>query len=344
MFYVNLPVGIVAVTGLLIFLPKAPNRPELSFDWIGFAALALGVGALQLMLDRGQDQDWFSSYEIMAEAALAGLGFYLFIVHMFTSEKPFLPPAIFRDANFVSAMIMMFCTGAVLQASSVLLAPYLQNLAGYPVSTAGLAMAPRGIGTMAAMLVAARLSLVVDQRKIMAVGLVALGWTFHVMSGWTPDISRNSLLVLLLLQGCALGLIFNPMTVMAFATLPVSLRGDATALQALGRNLGAAIGISVLSFMLTRNIQVSHADIASYVTPFNRALQDAGAGGRGLDPATAPGAEKLNQIINRQAQIIAYNDDYRIMSYAVVPPLLLLLLMRRPNARRPEQAAAATRE
>jgi DHA2 family multidrug resistance protein len=335
-FYVNLPVGIVAVIGLGIFLPKAPNRPELSFDWTGFAALALGVGCLQLMLDRGQDQDWFSSYEILAEAALSGLGFYLFIVHMFTSEKPFLPPAIFKDANFVSAMIMMFCTGAVLQASSVLLAPYLQNLAGYPVSTAGLAMAPRGIGTMAAMLVAARLSQHVDQRKIMATGLMLLGWTFHVMSQWTPDVSRQSLLILLLVQGCALGLIFNPMTVMAFATLPISLRGDATALQALGRNLGAAIGISVLSFMLTRNIQISHADIASYITPFNRILQDHA----GLYPTTGAAAQALNQVINRQAQIIAYNNDFRIMAFAVVPPLLLLMLMRRPNALPPQRAVA----
>src|ERR1700712_3493119 len=273
-FYVNVPVGIVAITGLLIFLPKAPVRPELSFDWTGFGVLALGVGSLQLMLDRGQDQDWFTSREIIVEAVLAGLGLYLFVVHMFTAERPFLPLAIFRDPNFTAAMLMMFCTGAVLQASSALLAPYLQNLAGYPVATAGLTMAPRGLGTMVSMQVASRLSKHYDQRKIMAAGLLLLGWTFHSMSLWTPDVSQHTMLLTLLLQGCALGLIFNPMTVMAFATLPVNLRGDATALQALSRNLGAAIGISVLSFMLTRNTQISHADIAAYVTPFNRMLQD----------------------------------------------------------------------
>ena len=330
-FYVNVPFGVVAITGLLIFLPKTPLRPELTFDWTGFAVLALGIGALQLMLDRGQGQDWFTSPEIIAEAVLAGLGLYLFVVHMFTAEKPFLPPAIFRDANFTAAMLMMFFTGAVLQASSALLAPYLQNLAGYPVATAGLTMAPRGIGTMVSMLVASRLSKHFDQRKIMATGLLLLGWTFHSMSQWTPDVSQHAMLLILLLQGCSLGLIFNPMTVMAFATLPVHLRGDATALQALSRNLGAAIGISVLSFMLTRNIQISHADIAAYVTPFNRMLQEP-AVSHYLDPATGSGARLLDQVINRQAQIIAYNNDYRIMTFFVIPPLLLLLLMRRPNA------------
>jgi DHA2 family multidrug resistance protein len=339
-FYVNVPVGAAAIIGLAIFMPNVPARGELKFDWTGFAVLALGIGSLQMMLDRGQDQDWFGSGEIIAEAVLAGLGLYLFVVHMFTAEKPFLPPAIFRDPNFVAAMLMMFCTGLVLQASSTILAPYLQNLAGYPVSTAGLAMAPRGVGTMVAMQVASRLSARVDQRKIMAVGLVILGWSFHSMSEWTPDVSQHTLFVTLLLQGASLGLIFNPMTVMAFATLPVHLRGDATALQALSRNIGAAIGISVLAFMLTRNAQISHADIAAYVTPFNRMLQDQQAVSHFLDPTKFAGAEALNEVINRQAQIIAFCDDYRIMSWFVVPPLILLLLMRRPNPAGPTAAPA----
>ena len=153
----------------------------------------------------------------------------------------------------------------------------------------------RGLGTMVSMQVASRLSKHYDQRKIMAAGLLLLGWTFHSMSLWTPDVSQHTMLLTLLLQGCALGLIFNPMTVMAFATLPVNLRGDATALQALSRNLGAAIGISVLSFMLTRNTQISHADIAAYVTPFNRMLQDQVVA-QYWNPATGLGAQVLDQV------------------------------------------------
>src|SRR5665213_2426133 len=155
-FYVNLPFGIIATTGLMLFMPKTPVQKELRFDWTGFAVLALGIGAMQLMLDRGQTVDWFNSPEIIIEAILAGVGFYLFVVHMFTADKPFIPLAVFKDRNFSCAALMMFATGTIMMASSALLAPYLQNLAGYPVSTAGTAMAPRGIGTMVAMLIASR--------------------------------------------------------------------------------------------------------------------------------------------------------------------------------------------
>src|SRR5581483_2426919 len=113
-FYVNLPFGILAVTGMLLFLPKASPRSELRFDWTGFAVLAMGVGALQLMLDRGQTDDWFSAREIVVEAVLAGLGFYLFVVHMFTAKQPFLPPGLFKDRNFVAGVSMVFCTATVM--------------------------------------------------------------------------------------------------------------------------------------------------------------------------------------------------------------------------------------
>ena len=199
-FYVNVPVGIVAITGLLIFLPNALLRPELTFDSTRFGVLAMGIGSLQLMLDRGQGQDWFSSPEIIACAVLASLE-----------------------------------------------------------------------------------------------------------------------------------LIFNPMTVMGRETSPANLRGDATTLQALSRNLGAEIGISIVTFMLTRNTQISNADIAANVTPFNRMLQDQVVA-HYWNPATEIGAQILDQVINRQGGIIAHNDDDRIMTYFVVPPLFLLMLMKRPNA------------
>ncbi len=328
-FYVNVPFGVAAIGGLVLFMPPGKARSELRFDWIGFAALAIGVGCLQMMLDRGQDKDWFSSREIVVEAVLAALGIYLFVVHMLTAEKPFIAPAVFRDRNFTAAAIMVFCTGMVLLATSALLAPFLQTLAGFPVATAGIALAPRGFGTMAAMLMASQLGMRVDQRKIMTVGLLLLGWTLHAMSFWTPDVSQRQMMGTLLAQGFSMGLIFNPMTVMAFTTLPPSFRGDATAIQSLARNIGAAIGVSVTSFMLARSIQVSHADLAAQITPFARPLQQHGAISLMLDPTTRPGAALLDQIINQQAQIIAYNNDFHLMSFVVIPPLLLLLLMRR---------------
>lgn len=328
-FYVNLPFGVLALTGLVIFMPKAPVRPDLRFDWTGFAVLALGVGALQLMLDRGQRMDWFTSREIVVEAVLAGLGFYLFIVHMLTARDPFLPPALFADRNFVCGVLMVFCVAMIMLASSALLAPYLEGLAGYPVETAGLAMAPRGLGTMIGMQIASRLSNKIDPRAVMAAGLVTMGWALYAMSAWTPDVTERQMMLTLIIQGFSIGLVFNPMTVMAFTTLSAQYRGHATSLQSLGRNIGQAIGVSVTSFTLTRSIQANHADIAAGITPFDRVLQGNDAVSHMLDPFTRRGAALLDQMIGHQAQIIAYNNDFRLMTLVVVPPLFLLLFMRK---------------
>jgi DHA2 family multidrug resistance protein len=332
-FYVNSPFGIVATIGVILLMPNSPVRADLKFDWFGFSALAMGIGMLQLMLDRGQGEDWFSSNEIIIECVLAALGLWLFGVHMATADKPFLPLAMFKDRNFAAAAMMMFCTGTILMASSALIAPYLQNLAGYPVSEAGLTMAPRGFGTMVAMLIASRLGgRYVDQRKLMAFGLIGLGISMHIMSGWHPDLSANEMIAVLVFQGFAMGFIFNPMTVVAFATLPAQFRSDAAALQNLSRNIGAAIGVSVTSFMLVRNTQISHSDMAAGITPFNRVLQNHDSVQQMLNPATPHGAALLEQLIHRQAQIIAYANDYHLMTFVVIPPLLLLFLMRRPGA------------
>jgi DHA2 family multidrug resistance protein len=328
-FYVNLPFGILAVTGLLIFLPKALPRRELRFDWTGFAVLAMGVGALQLMLDRGQIDDWFAAREIIVEAVLAGLGFYLFVAHMLTAKQPFLPPGIFKDRNFVAGVTMVFFTATVMLASSALMAPYLETLAGYPVETAGWSMAPRGVGTAVGMQLASMLSSRIDERKLMAVGLLVLGGALYSMSDWTPDVAQSQMMLTLLLQGFGIGFVFNPMTVMAFTTLPAALRGHATSLQALCRNTGQAVGVSITSLLLVRGMQASHADIAGEITPFDRVLQAGDAASRLLNPATRHGAAMLDRMVNQQAQIIAYNNDFRAMALVVVPSLLLLFVMRR---------------
>jgi DHA2 family multidrug resistance protein len=331
-FYVNLPFGILATFGLAMFMPAAPVNPGLRFDWTGFVVLAVGIGSLQLMLDRGQEQDWFTAREIVIEAVLAALGIYLFVVHMFTAEKPFLPRALFFDRNYIGGVVMMFLTGMVLLASSALLAPYLQNLGGYEVAEAGLLMAPRGGGTMVAMLLSARMANRVDQRKLIAIGLILLGATLYDMGNWTPDVSPHRLIVTLMVQGFALGWIFNPMTVLSYSTLAAHLRSDGAALQSLMRNIGAAIGISVTAFTLARNIQVSHADLAAGIDPFNRLLSGHGHLARLLDPMTRHGAGLLDAMINREATIIAYSNDFRLMSYVVLPSLLLLPLLRRARS------------
>jgi DHA2 family multidrug resistance protein len=340
-FYINLPFGILATLGLLFFMPRSFGNFNLRFDWIGFAVLSLGIGGLQMMLDRGQDQDWFTSREVITEAVLGGVGIYLFVVHMITAKKPFIPPVLFRDRNFSAGLVLMFTTGTVLVSSSSLMAPWLQNLANYPVETAGLIMAPRGIGTMVAMMTGGRLSNKMDPRILMAGGILALSWSMWEMTGWTPDIAQWRIIVVIMVQGAGIGFVFLPLQVLAFATLPPQYRTDGASLFSLFRNVGAAVGVSVTSALLSHNTQVLHEQIGASVTPFNRALQDGGAIARAWNPLQAHGAAALDGMINQQAQIIAYIDDYRMMIFTTLPSLLLLLLMHRPRLTSAVEAHAA---
>jgi len=338
-FFINLPFGIVAIAGIMAFMRETPRNAGLRFDWVGFAVLSMGLAGLQLMLDRGEQKDWFGSTEIVAETVIAGLGLYLFVVHLFTAERPFITPRIFRDVNFVSGLLVMFAVGMVLLSSSTLLAPYLQNLGGYEVAQAGLLMVPRGVGTMLAMMLAGRLINRCDPRLLMLAGIVMIAASMWRMTGWTPDISIWSLSTTSIVQGLGLGLVFTPLQVIAFATLPSELRTDGTALFSLMRNVGSAIGISITSFLLAQNTQIMHASLAEHVTPFNRMLQTGGAYLIWND-ATSAGLAALNAEITRQASIVAYVDDFKFMLLISLPTALLLLLMRRPNTAPQADAAA----
>ena len=327
-FYINLPFGILTIVGFALFMKDEGSARSLRFDWIGFAALSLGIGALQLMLDRGEMKDWFGSTEIIAETVLAGLGFYLFLVHIVLAENPFIPPRIFRDVNFSTSLLIMFTIGMVLLASSALLAPYLQTLGGYPVEQAGLLMAPRGLGTMIAMMIAGRAVNRSDPRLLMLAGFAMIALSLYQMTAWTPDIGARPMIVTTFIQGAGLGFVFTPLQVIAFATLPQDLRTNGTALFSLLRNVGSSIGVSVTSFMLAQNTQIVHAQLAESVTPFNRMLQTGGAY-MIWNSASAPGLMALNAEITRQASIIAYANDFKLMLMVCLPAALLLLLIRR---------------
>ena len=329
-FFINLPFGILAIAGLILFLKKDEKPKGLGFDWTGFLVLSMGIGALQLVLDRGEQQDWFASWEIIIELGLALLGLYLFTVHVWLAEKPFISPRIFADVNFTSGFALMFAIGMVLLASSALLAPYLQTLGGYPVRQAGLLMVPRGLGTMFAMMFAGRLTAKADPRLLMLFGISALAFSMWEMTSWTPDVQPFTLAWVTAVQGFGLGFVFIPLQVVAFATLPAEFRTDGTALFSLVRNVGSAIGVSVTSFMLAQNTQVMHSQIAETLTGFNRMLQ---TGGAYLiwNTAIAHGRAALNGEVTRQALAIAYVDDFMLMFWVTLPTAFLLLLMRRPK-------------
>ncbi|MFL5281895.1 MAG: DHA2 family efflux MFS transporter permease subunit [Rhodopila sp.] len=330
-FYINLPFGLLAAAGLIIFLPGGGGQARLRFDWLGFGMLTMGIGALQLMLDRGQSQDWLASREIIVEGTLASLGFYLFLVHTLSASQPLIRPALFKDVNFAAGVLLMFMVGIFMVSSLALMTPWLQVLSHYPVETAGLIMAPRGLGSLVTTMLTGRLAARIDARVLVAIGLLLLGYTYWLMTHWTPDVSEREIIIAIVIQGAAMGLLFTPLQVLAFVTLAPSMRTEGAALFSLLRNLGAAIGVSVATSVLARHTQVMHEMIGSMVTPFNRALQAVGPVHNWLDPATRQGAELLDRMVNEQAQIVAYANVYVLLIAATVPAWLLLLLMRLPR-------------
>jgi len=327
-FYVNLPVGVLGVLGLWAFLPRSPVDRERRFDWTGFSALALGIAGLQLVLDRGETKDWFDSGEVFVEATLAAVGFFVFFVQMVLGREKFIHTALLRDRNFVTCMGVQCVMATVLNVTAALLPPYFQGLGNYPVMLSGLAMAPRGLGTVLSAPIVGRLINHVDPRRLMLLGLGVLGYSTWTMVGWTPETSIAVQIPVVLLQGVTISLVFAPLQSVAFATLPQRLRTEASGVIALFRNLGGSIGVSVMETMLARNTQVAHADLARFATPFNRALQS-GAAGHFWNPATHQGAALLDAMVNYNAQVVAYRDDFLAMLVGIVPAGLLILLMRR---------------
>jgi len=330
-FFVNLPFGIACTLGLWFFLPRPRAQRGMRFDWFGFTAIAVGIAGLQLMLDRGEIKDWFGSTEIIIEAVLAVSGFYLFVVHMITGERTFVSPALFKDFNLVMGFLVMYVVGMMLLATTALLAPWLQQLGNYPVDVAGLLLAPRGIGTMIAMMISGRISNKMDSRIVMAFGVVLLTWSLWRLSDWTPAVSEWSLIINTMVQGAGVGFIFVPLNVVAFATLDPKLRYEATSFLTLVRSIGMSMGISIFEALVTQNSQVEHSVLAVFGSPLNRAIQVTPQVAHALSPLTVHGAALLNQMIDYQSQVIAYNDDYRLMAILSAPTLLLLVFMRQPK-------------
>jgi DHA2 family multidrug resistance protein len=329
-FYINVPFGIVTALGLLTFLKETSYGKSVRLDWIGCGALSLAIGAFQTMLDRGETLDWFGSSEIIAEACLAGVGLYLFLVQFALAPKPFLSPRLFTDRNFVVGITLYFTMGLIMYATLALLAPYLQTLMDYPVVTAGIVLAPRGAGLMLAALICGRLIGKISARLLVGIGFATGAYALYEMTSWTPDVSEWTMVSVGFLQGLSLGFLTIPINIITFATLPLTLRTEAAGIYSLMRNLGSAIGISTTGALLATNTQVNHAIIAGDVTPFNRALQ-IGAAAQFWAPASARGATMLNQEITRQSQIIAYIDDFKLMFVLAIIVLPLLLLARPPQ-------------
>jgi DHA2 family multidrug resistance protein len=323
-FLINLPVGIVTVLGLLLFLEETPKQPHLRFDWFGFVALAIGIGALQLMLDRGEHVGWFGSTEIWIELIVSIAGFYYFFAHSLTTNEPFVRFEVFKDRNFVAGCIFMVVVGAGLFGTMALVTPFTQQLLGYPIMTAGYVMGARGVGTLLAMLVVGRLLRHVEARSVVFVGLLLMAWTLYEMSGFTHYTSTNTLIVTGIVQGVGIGLVFVALSTLSFTTLASHLRTSGTAILTLIRNLGSAVGISMMIANFTSKTTEMHARLAEHITPFNDALKQADGL---IDPATDQGRALLDGILTQQAQVIAYQNDFYLLmlfTLATMPFVLII--------------------
>src|SRR5579863_5547390 len=329
-FYINVPFGVAACVALWIFFKDTAKDSTLKFDWFGFGTLSVGLAALQLFLDRGTTKDWFSSPEIVIEAITSGIALYLFLVHMLTAKKPFIPKEIFKDRNFSGGLVLMFVMGLVLLASSALISPYLQNLSGRSVTQTGYLMVPRGLGVMVAMMFASRLTMKVDPRVIMTVGASLLLWSLWAMTDWTPNVSETTVAWVTFVQGLGMGQVFVPMNMVAFATLTPELRTDGAGLTNLMRNIGSAIGVSLTATILANSVQTIHAQLAGQASTFNRAL---GVNGPSMymNPQMPFGLANLNSLIEYRAQVQAYANDFLFMFLISLPVFAIIWLMKRPS-------------
>ncbi|MFO0997569.1 MAG: DHA2 family efflux MFS transporter permease subunit [Alphaproteobacteria bacterium] len=325
-FYINLPIGVLAILGILAFVPDTERDSRRALDYFGFAALALGIGCLQMVLDRGERLDWFADTEIILGTVLAIVGFYWYVVHSLTTQRPFLAPELFRDRNFVIGLALGFTAHVCLYATVALLPSFLQNLLNYPILTSGVLFVPRAIGTLIGMAIVSRVATRIDARVLILTGLMVASYGLWEMTRFTLEVSESRIVWSGLIFGIGLGLVFVPVSTTTFATLPRALRTEGAGIYAVVRSLGASLGISVFVTILVRNAQVNRSTLVEHVSPYNERFHDPNLLGP-LAHNPAEGLSSLSQIIDRQAEMIAYVNDFRALMVATlcVAPLVFLL-------------------
>ncbi len=338
-FYINLPIGIFAFTGVFLFIQEHRKAEKPYFDFFGYITLAVAIGAAQMFLDRGATQDWLNSIEVVSEGIIAVVALYLFVVQMMTAKRPFVDRALFADGNFVTATVFGFFIGILLFSSLSLLPPMMENLLGYPVVTTGIVSVPRGIGSFISMFLAGQLVSRFDTRLILLVGLVISGVSYWMMSHFSLQMTAMPIMVTGFMQGLGTGLIFTPLSTLAFASLSPVFRTEAAGLFTLVRNIGSSVGISVMQVLLTNNIQKVHAQLVEHARPDNPAFQHLPAP---FSLTNLPGLAALDGMITRQASMVAYIDDFKLMMWITIVSVPLLILMRPPKRiAKPDPAHAA---
>jgi DHA2 family multidrug resistance protein len=322
-----------------VFMDETKQDTELRFDWFGFAALAIGIGSMQLALDRGEQLGWLESNEIIVEAIVSIIGFYYFFAHSLTTAKPFIQFAIFKDRNFVTGCVFMAVMGLVLYSTMALSSPYLQNVIGYPILTAGLLLATRGLGTFVAMMLVGRMMKHIEARTLIMSGMALMSLSLFYMTGWTDQTNVPTIVVVSVAQGFGLGLVFVPLSTVAFLTLPNHLRTDGTSMLTLMRNVASSIGISIVIAQLTEGGRRVYAVLSEHITPFNHAMQMPDVR-RLVDMNSDGGRALADAMVAIQAQIIAFALDYQMVMIITLCAIPLALMIGSSKAALRKQSVA----
>ena len=331
-FFINVPIGIIAFYGMWRYIRPDPGGRHARFDFFGFATLSLALGSLQLLLDRGQQNDWFSSTEAWIEAIVAFISATYFVAHTATTpaKLSFLDYRLLKNQNYVTGLLFIFIVGLVLYATRALIPTMLENLLDYPVATTGLVTAPSGIGTMLAMLIAGRIIGKVDLRLTLLAGFLISAFALWQMTGYSLDLSQSDIIWPGVIQGFGTGLVFVPLSAATFATLSPEMRAQGTSIYSLVRNIGSSIGISLVQTLLVRNTVIAHSSLSERVTAGSSAWHNP-AVAAAFDVHVPAAAALLDGAVNQQAAMIAYIDDFWFMLFLTLLVVPLLLLIRPPR-------------
>jgi DHA2 family multidrug resistance protein len=328
-FFINVPIGAIAFYGIWRYIHAVAPARRVRFDTFGFVTLSIAIGSLQMLLDRGEQNDWFASSETWIEAVMLAMSAAYFIAH--TALRPagqsFIDYRLLLNSNYVTGLFLIFIVGMVLFATRALMPTMLQGLMGYPAMLAGLVTAPSGLGTMFAMLVVGKLTGKVDFRLLLGAGFAITAFSLWQMTQYSLVLSQSDIVWPGVIQGIGLGLVFVPLSAATFATLSPQMRAEGTALYSLIRNIGSSIGIALVQTLLVRNTQIAHASLGEHINIANQALADP-AGGASLTDA---GAAALNAEITRQASMISYVDDFWLMMLLTCAVIPMLVLIRPPK-------------
>ena len=326
-FYINLPIGIPTFLVFLWLLPSRPIVPR-KLDRFGFCIAAIGLGTLQLLLDRGQQQDWLQSREIVIELIIALSAMWMYVVHSATTRNPLFPGALFKSPNFIGVFIFMFVLGAANVAVASILPTMYQTVYQYTAFDTGLLMMPRGVGMIVSMTLTARIMRKMDLRYMVCFGYLIACFAMWRMAHWSLDMDRWPLITTGFTQGLGLGMVFTPINLAALSMLKPEHRPDGASLLNLMRNLGGSFGISAIVTMLARNTQTSHADQAVHVTAFNLASIDLGSTVERFGEYGTAILYAIDGEINRQALMIAYLDNFYVISFFILLVAMATLLLK----------------